>query len=210
MATAVILSNGTPPPRDVLARAVRSAGLFVCADGGANTAREHGLTPAAIVGDLDSVRPETLVHFKHVPVHRDPDTERTDTEKALDYALERGPFAEITIFGASQGRLDHVLGHVSLLRKYGSRARIVLEDAHGRAYLARKDLRLDLAPGTILSFFAAGGRAEGVTTENLRYALHDRTLELGAQDSISNVVERSPARIRIARGELVIIEVTNP
>src|SRR5262249_34551782 len=145
--------------------------LFVCADGGANVAREFGLTPAAIVGDLDSVRPETLVHFKHVPVHRDPDTERTDTEKAIDYAIERGPFERITLFGASQGRLDHVLGHVGLLRKYHGRARLVLEDQHGRAYLARKEARLDVPPGTVVSFFAAGSPAEGVTTENFRFAL---------------------------------------
>jgi len=210
MADAVILSNGTPPPREALARAVRAATLFICADGGANVAREYGLTPAAIVGDLDSARPETLVHFKHIPVHRDPDTERTDTEKAIEFVLERGPFAKVTIFGASEGRLDHVLGHLGLLRKYHARTRLELEDAHGRAYVARKEARLELPPGTVVSFFAVGGPAEGVTTENLRFALHNRTLALGAQDSISNVVERSPAVIRIGTGEILIVEVTRP
>jgi thiamine pyrophosphokinase len=162
------------------------------------------------VGDLDSASPETLVHFKHIPLHRDPDTERTDTEKAVAFTLERGPFARVTIFGASQGRLDHVLGHLGLLRKYHTRARLELVDAHGRAYLARKEARLDLPPGTVVSFFAVGDHAEGVTTENLRFALHDKTLAMGAQESISNVVERSPAFIRIRSGEILIVEVTNP
>lgn len=210
MPNAVILANGVPPDPDALRRAIGASRLFVCADGGANVARDYGLVPDAIVGDLDSISAESLAHFQGVPIFHDPDVERTDTEKAIEYVLGRQPYDEITLFGATAGRLDHVVGHLALLRRFERRTRVVLEDAHARAFLARGDTRLDLPAGTTVSFFALSGPAEGVTTENLRYALRDRTLEFGKQDSISNVVEATPAWIRIRRGELVVFAVTRP
>jgi thiamine pyrophosphokinase len=69
---------------------------------------------------------------------------------------------------------------------------------------------LDVAAGTTVSFFAVGAPAEGVTTENFRYALAGRRLELGVQDSVSNITTARPARIRIARGQLLVFVVTRP
>ncbi|MEK7314867.1 MAG: thiamine diphosphokinase [Candidatus Eisenbacteria bacterium] len=210
MSRAVILANGVPPEPGTIAMALEGATLFVCADGGANSARALGLVPDAIVGDLDSADAETLVHFAAVPQIRDADHQRTDTEKAIDFILSRGTQEEITLLGASAGRLDHVLGHVSLLRRYYGRAPLVLEDDHARSWLARGVVELDVPIGTTVSFFAVGASAEGVTTEHFRYPLTDQTMALGEQDSVSNVTTGRPARIRIGRGELLIFVVTRP
>ena len=209
MPHAVILANGTPPPAELLRRALAGGALLLCADGGANTARALGVRPAAIVGDFDSITPETLAHFGDVPQIHDEDLERTDAEKAIEVALAKGA-TEITLLGASAGRLDHVLGHLALLRKHGPPVRVTLEDEAVRAYVVTGDTRLDLEPGSTVSFFAVGAPAPSLTTENLRYPLVDRTLELGVQDSVSNVVERSPAWIRFPRGHLLVIEVKSP
>ncbi len=210
MPHAVILANGTPPSSATLKRALADATLFLCADGGANAARALRVRPAAIVGDFDSVTPQTLAHFKDVPRIRDQDLERTDAEKAIDHVLSQGPFDSITLLGASAGRLDHVVGHIGLLRKYADRVRLTMEDEAARAYVATRDVTLEAPAGATVSFFAVGAPVEGVTTENLRFALTDRTLELGAQDSISNVVDRAPARIRFRRGHLLVIEAKSP
>ena len=210
MSRAVILENGSPPERATIDAALEGASLFVCADGGANTARALGLLPDAIVGDLDSAKRETLAHFSDVPQIHDADLERTDTEKAIEYALARGPYEEITLLAASAGRLDHLLGHLSLLRKFARRTTLVLRDDHGRTWLATGIVELDLPLGTTVSFFAVGAPAEGVTTENFRFPLTGGTMELGGQDSMSNVTSGRPARIRIARGELLISVVTRP
>ncbi len=207
MPNAVILANGIPPSRETLERVVRGSTLFVCADGGADVARRHGVTPHAIVGDIDSASPDTLAHFRAVTLVRDHDQERTDAEKALGWILKQGAFEQVTILGATAGRLDHVLGHLSILHRYRDRTRLILEDDEVRAWLARGIARLEEPAGTVVSFFAVGAAAEGVTTENLRYPLHERRLELGIQDSISNVVEASPATVRIARGEILVIVV---
>ncbi len=210
MRHAVILANGTPPAADILKHALARSQLFLCADGGANTARALGARPAAIIGDFDSATPETLAHFTGVKQVRDEDLNRTDTEKAIEYAMAQGTFDEITLLGATSGRLDHVLGHVGLLRKYLGRARLVMESDDGRAYVASGDVALQCPRGTVVSFFAVGAPVEHVTTENLRFPLRDRTLDLGTQDSISNVVDRTPAWIRFARGSLLVMEVRNP
>lgn len=210
MARAVVLANGMPPTAAAVHRAIGRADLFLCADGGANVARGFRVRPAAIIGDLDSATAETLAHFSDVPQIRDMDTERTDTEKAIDYALKQGSFDEITLLGASTGRLDHVLGHVGLLLKYRDRVRLVMEDGHGHAYLASLEQRLDCPVGTVVSFFAVGNRVQGVTTENLRYPLRSATLELGAKDSISNVVDATPAWIRFGSGNILVLEIIRP
>ncbi len=210
MRQAVILANGAPPPHEVLQRAIGSSTLFICADGGANTARVLGARPAAIIGDFDSVTPETLEHFADVPQIRDAGEDRTDTEKAIEHVLSKGRFQEITLLGASSGRLDHEMEHVGLMRRYLHRVRIVVESGFGRAYAASKDVKLECHPGTVISFFAIGAPVPGVTTVHLRYALENRTMDLGFQDSISNVVDATPAWIRFKRGTLLVVETTIP
>ena len=210
MSDAVILANGTPPSLELLHRALEGNALFLCADGGANAARRLDVRPAAIVGDFDSVTPETLAYFAGVSQIRDEDQERTDTEKTIDYALAQGSLELITLLGASAGRLDHVIGHLAILRKYAGRVRLILEDEAIRAHVATSDTTLTVPAGSTVSFFAVGAPVEGLTTENLRFPLVNRTLELGAQDSLSNVVERTPARIRFRRGHLLVIEVKAP
>ena len=210
MTNAVVLANGFPPSRETVQHLLSRASLLVCADGGANLARRYGLMPDAIVGDLDSVAPETLAHYRDVALVRDEDTERTDAEKAIDWALARKRFEEVALLGASSGRIDHVIGHIALLRRYRERTRLVLEDDVARAWLGTGAIPIDEPEGTVVSFFAIGGAAGGVTTKNFRYALTDRTLELGEQDSVSNVVAERPASIHVARGDLLVVVVKKP
>ena len=210
MSVAVILTHGIPPSRETLERALRDATCFVCADGGADHARALGFTPEAIVGDLDSVTDATLKYFSKARVVKDADTERTDTEKAIDYVLGRGDVDENRLLGATADRLDHVIGHLSLLLRYADRARLELWDYRCRAWIAGGDVSLDEAPGTVISFFAVGAPAEGVTTQGLRYPLTNRRLELGTQDSISNEIASRPAGVRVGSGRLLFFVVTRP
>jgi thiamine pyrophosphokinase len=212
MSIAVILANGTPPRRETLEAALAGAALFVCADGGVNTAAQYALrAPDAIVGDLDSADPAALRHFPTVQQIRNTDTETYDAEKAVAWVLAQGgAFDEIRIFGATAGRLDHVLGSLSLLHRYRDHARIVLEDDAIRAWLDEGTVTIDEPVGTVVSFFAIGEPAENVTTENLEYPLRDCRIELGAQDSLSNIVVARPARVTIGHGNLVFIVVKQP
>lgn len=202
---AVVLVNGFPPTRGHLNHALKGASLFVCADGGADAALALRRTPDAIVGDFDSVTPEALRGLAGVPQFRDPDPGRTDLEKSLDFILARVAVPEIRVLGATRGRLDHVLGHISVMHRYLGRNTIILEDDHGRAFLARDEVRLEARPGTLVSFFAVGQPVPGLATEGLEYALQDVTLQMGVQDSVSNVIKKNPAWIRFPGGVILVV-----
>jgi len=57
---ALVLGAGAPPPPELVDRHIAGARMVVCADGAVNWARAMGLMPDAVVGDMDSVRPEAL------------------------------------------------------------------------------------------------------------------------------------------------------
>ncbi|HYJ33508.1 MAG TPA: thiamine diphosphokinase [Candidatus Binatia bacterium] len=210
MSVAVILTHGIPPSRETLRQAVSAASLFVCADGAADHALAYGVTPHVVIGDMDSVTKDTLARFASAEVVLDADTETTDTEKAIRYVIARGGFRQILLLGASADRLDHVVGHLSLLLRYSDRIAITLLDERCRAFVATGTTTLDFPAGTVVSFFAVGGPATGVTTQGLRYPLAQDRLELGVRDSISNVVEARPATVAVEQGRLLFFIVTDP
>jgi thiamine pyrophosphokinase len=199
---AVVLANGVPPTAALLHALMRAADALVCADGGANTALALGLRPTAIVGDLDSILPETRAHFAAVPIHEDHDEFCTDLEKAVVWALAQG-FGHITITGAAGRRIDHTVGNLGVLTKFHGRARLRLVDEYGELQHVGRELQLDAPVGTVVSLLPLT-RCEGIETEGLRYPLRGEGLELGGRDATSNVVVTSPATIRVARGHLLL------
>lgn len=199
---ALVLANGVPPPAALLQALLREAEVLVCADGGANVALALGVTPHAIVGDLDSIAPATRARFAAVPLYEDHDEFCTDLEKAVVWALSQG-FGHITIAGATGKRLDHAVGNLGVLIKLHARARLRLVDECGELQHVGRELRVNEPVGTVVSLLPLT-RCEGIETEGLRYALHGETLELGGRDATSNVVTTSPAVIRVARGHLLL------
>ena len=199
---ALVLANGAPPPASLLHALAREAEAVVCADGGANVALALGVTPAAIVGDLDSILPATRDHFAAVPIYEDHDEFCTDLEKAVVWALTQG-FGHITIAGAAGHRFDHAVGSLGVLAKFHGRATLRLVDECGELQHVGRMLQLDAPVGTVVSLLPLT-RCEGIETEGLRYPLRGEVLELGGRDATSNVVVTSPATIRVARGHLLL------
>ena len=87
-------------------------------DRGALILVKQGIQPIFSVGDFDSVNnEERLMLMKNL--HIEPvEAEKDDTDLALGVAqaVERG-YTEITIYGATGGRLDHFFGAIKLLLK---------------------------------------------------------------------------------------------
>jgi len=199
---ALILANGETPEAAQVRALLAPGALVVCADGGANAARLLGIRPDVIVGDLDSVLPGTLEHFRGVEVHEDRDEYATDLEKAVVWAIGRG-CEEITIVGALGRRLDHTVGNLGVLPKFHKRARIRVVDPLGELSYVGRELEFEARPGDIVSLVPLN-RCSGITTTGLRYALRGEALELGTRDGTSNVVVSSPVVIRVERGHLLL------
>ena len=91
--------------------------FYVGVDGGCLTLLEQGLPLALAVGDFDSVSEEDFQSIKKNSQERKPSVAEkndTDLELAVKAVAERWPQAEVMIYGAFGGRMDHHLASVFL------------------------------------------------------------------------------------------------
>ena len=91
--------------------------LFIGVDRGSLFLIEQGICPDLAVGDFDSVSEKELAliysQSKEV-LQAQPEKDDTDLELAVKAVFARYPQAQLTIFGAFGGRLDHTLANIFL------------------------------------------------------------------------------------------------
>ncbi len=200
---ALVIANGEMPSAELVRELVAAAGLVVAADGGANQALAIGVMPSAVVGDLDSVTPETRGRLGGARVHRVDDPERTDLQKAVEFCLERGA-TRIDVVAWAGGRADHALANLSLPVLMRGRADVRLIDDQFSVHLVDGEAAIDAPPGTVVSLVAIG-RCTGVTTHGLRWELHAAELDFSPRGVHNEVVSR-PARVSVVSGDLLLFE----
>ena len=114
---AIIFVGGTLQAGKAVEKAIASADLILAADSGAIIALHYGCTPAIIVGDFDSLTlsEDDLVKMGSQIIRAEVEKNETDTELAVQVALERGA-ERITILGGIGGeRFDHTMANMLLL-----------------------------------------------------------------------------------------------
>lgn len=77
----------------------------------------NGLPLDMAVGDFDSLSAEELKQVRSAAgavYQADPEKNDTDAEMALKLIVEQYPTAQVTVFGAFGGRLDHTLSNIFL------------------------------------------------------------------------------------------------
>ena len=91
--------------------------IFIGVDRGSLFLIEQGICPDLAVGDFDSVSEKELAlicsQSKEV-LQAQPEKDDTDLELAVKAVFARYPQAQLTIFGAFGGRLDHTLANIFL------------------------------------------------------------------------------------------------
>lgn len=199
---ALLLCNGEPPSRRLARRLAGESDFIVAADGGAETARKHGITPDVIIGDLDSVSRATLKHFSGVEVNRVPDQYSTDLEKSLALLVTR-KIDEVVILGATGRRLDFTLGNFSVIWKYVSRLKMTFAGDGWYAVPAGKALRLAAKKGTVVSLIPFGA-CKGIFLRRLKYPLSNATMKIG-DVGVSNSVTGSSFSVRVRDGHLLVV-----
>lgn len=172
-----------------------SDGPRVCADGGANRVFDllPSLVPDAIVGDLDSARPDVLEYYRGLGavIHRDDDQDHNDLDKSIKYL---GEAENVSILGAFGGRFDQEMASFDCLYRWAGFAQFRLYSDDNLATLlvpgtnheikVRKDLE-----GPHCGLLPLGGKCEEVTTTGLRWNLERAPLEFGQLVSTSNLLE---------------------
>jgi thiamine pyrophosphokinase len=203
----LVLANGSEPSAALLGSLHGKCDRFIAADGGANAALKLGFRPDAVIGDLDSFRPDASFDGELI---RDPDQETNDLEKALLHARSLKA-VRVDVLGASGKRLDHTLKNLSVLQQFDPFFKnLAFYDDRFFTRVLPKDFSIHLPPGHLVSLFPLSGRADGIVTEGLRYPLAGESLENGKRDGSSNETIEGPVRIRHTSGCLLFMTALTP
>ncbi|WP_242361327.1 thiamine diphosphokinase [Limosilactobacillus antri] len=95
----------------------RRAETWIAVDHGASLLLKWGILPAAAVGDFDSTSPAEFAQVQRRLAEIEtfpPAKDFTDTQLGVKLAIDRYQPAQIDVFGATGGRLDHFLANLYL------------------------------------------------------------------------------------------------
>ena len=182
---------------------VRRSDLVLAADGGANHLARVGVRPAAVVGDLDSIRPGVRAWVGEERMVARPDQEFTDLHKTLAYAFEERGAARVTVLAATGGRLDHAIENLAILGRWASRGAVELRDEEHRIVAVGGALAVAAAAGATVSLMPLG-RCARVWTRGLRWELDGGPLDLLGRTSVSNVAEGPRVEVRVEGGVVLV------
>ena len=192
-------------------RILEDADYLICADGGAAHALESGRTPEMLVGDMDSVTAAVLKQcadsgciIRSFPCEKD----QTDLELALYEAEKQAALSgekDIWLYGATGGRIDHLLGNIALLLAFARKGyRVWMEDACHVIWVARDGEKIRGEATQRLSLFALSEQAR-ITTEGLYYPLKQDVLRQDSPLGLSNVFLGEEAGLRIHEGWVLAV-----
>ena len=109
-------------------------GKLIAVDGGLRHVLKAGLTPNAVIGDMDSAELSDLqAAGRNVAIYKSDDQDTTDFEKAL-LALE----ARLCLaYGFLGLRIDHMLACLSVLARFTDRHKVILVGADDLVYVTK-------------------------------------------------------------------------
>jgi thiamine pyrophosphokinase len=204
---AVLVANGPSLAAERMRQWVSVSQIVVGVDGGASRLLDRGIHPTHVMGDFDSLNTpdrRTVEEFGAAVVPLD-DQNFTDIDKSVAYTIHRLGAAEIAIFGATGGRLDHTLAALTTIAKYGPIAILRLIDNEAETMLVGSELTLsgDNLPGRTLSLIALG-HVHGVRIDGVQWPLRGERLGPGGRDGTSNVVVAPNVKISCDSGILLV------
>ncbi|MBC8043256.1 MAG: thiamine diphosphokinase [Rhizobacter sp.] len=202
----LIIADGTPISAERL-HTLAEGRKLIALDGAANYLRSLNLTPEFILGDMDSITPETKSHFtsQRVAFIHTPRQDATDLEKAILYCRENNA-ASIHIVSALGRRTDHTLGNLSFLKKYHTPASPLHCFTETEEIIFVQDARAIIGGETGSRVAVLGFMKCTVKSTGLVYEMNGLPLELGASESLSNALASPHAAIEVAGDALIISE----
>ncbi len=178
--------------------------FVIAADAGYHTCREVGIVPDLLIGDFDSMeQPSDFENITRAPVEKDD----TDMMLAIKAGLEK-ECKDFILYGGTGGkRLDHTLANLQALlylRRHGARGFLFDQEF---CWTAMENESLHLfreVEWGLLSLFALGEQAEGVTIVGAQYPLTEGTLQAAFPLGVSNHFLQPEAMIRVKRGAVLV------
>lgn len=204
MKNAIIFLNGDPPTKEDLIEAAELAAdsIVICADG-AYDYIDGIIEPNILLGDFDSITKEAGsigAEVLRYPSEKD----YSDGFLAMQTAIEKG-VENVFVYGAFGGRADYAYVNLSLLyqaKKAGVKAALIGDG--NIVTLESGKIEKHVPIGSTVSFAPFFESAHILSSEGLKYPLHDITLDREHADlGVSNEATRENIAI-VAEDEVLV------
>ena len=172
--------------------------LVVAADAGADRLLKFNIVPDWIIGDLDSISEKAITKLEDWTI-TNKDIQKTDLEKAVDYAFEKG-VKEIVIVGWEGGRIDHTLAALGMAFD----PRIKLIDDKFTVYCVEGEKRIKGKENTLFSLIAMPEAR--VSVNGARWNLEHEKLKIGGRGVHNEIGPSGKVTIECHSGNLLLIE----
>ena len=202
MKSCIILADGEFPHRPQLLEMLEKAKCVVCCDGAADKLLAFGREPDWIVGDLDSVSPETRSRFADRAV-KFFEQETNDLAKSFRFCREKG-FTVSAILGAAGAREDHFLGNLGQFAELFSafpECRLYTETGYFCSFSGQGSF--SAPPGSQVSIFSFDPGA-ALSSTGLKYPLKNLRLAWWYSGTL-NEVSVSPFTLQSDRDTPILL-----
>jgi thiamine pyrophosphokinase len=207
--------QGTAPK--LVSLLAQQAAFVLAVDSGAQTVQAAGVRPNLVLGDFDSLDPQTLALLCAEGVESvayDAYKDASDLELALSVARQRG-FETLIATNVLGGRIDHelaALGNLAASAEQGAKVVLVEEneacaflsalEGRGRAVL---ELEFSSAPApSFISLIPWGGEAI-VSIQGVEWELDHATLAPAFSRGISNVAIAPQVAVTVHEGTAIVV-----
>ena len=183
--------------------APRPGDLVIAADGGLEPLKRLRILPQYILGDFDSLGYRPMGN--NVAAYP-PEKDDTDMLLAVKCGLENG-CGNFLLYGGLGGRLSHTMANLQVLRflcRQGCHGILVGEDSIV-TMICNEAIRFAEPCRGMLSVFAQGGAAEGVTIRDLKYPVENACFLPDHPLGVSNEFIGEEAEISVKNGALLLI-----
>ena len=203
----LLIANSTPLSTTKLLTLAQNKRVLVL-DGAYSHTKNISLTIDALSGDFDSISADDLAQAKStkITIIHTPDQNQTDLEKGIAY-LDSLNAQSITICAATEGRLQHSLFNLFLLKRCyrNNRALTLYTEKEIIRYLHDSDIHLQGNVGDSIGIL--GFPLASITTNGLLYEVTDYLLDFARTSSVSNALACEQAFIKVKGDALLIHEV---
>ncbi len=182
----------------------------VAADAGAEWAVALDRVPDLAVGDFDSAVPGAADRLRALGVEvlaYSRAKDYSDLDLAVSAAREQGADT-LTFTAVSSLRLDHTLAALGTLARAAD-LRSALDEPSVAGWALDADSRPEIGlagpPGAIVSVFALGAEAGGVTLGGMRFPLTAARLDPLSSHGLSNELRGGPASVTVRSGRLLVL-----
>jgi hypothetical protein len=181
----------------------KQKGDIYCADGGANIAYQLNLIPKEIYGDLDSIKDEVKdfyakknVKFIKFNVEKD----YTDSELVLNEIEKK--YDKIYAIAALGGSIDHELTNINLLNRYSN---LIFVSQKEKMFKIEKSYNFSNMKNKKVSFIIFSDKVKDLTLKGFKYDVENLDLTKGETRCVSNIIEKTEARLTLKNGALLCV-----